>query len=99
MIIILGSVQMAPGQRDAAIAVGLEHCARSRAEPGCLSHDCHVDAADPDKLVFVERWADMAAVRTHFTVPATGEFVRRMAALSSAPPQMALSDATERPVG
>ncbi|HQN51376.1 MAG TPA: putative quinol monooxygenase [Phenylobacterium sp.] len=99
MIIILGSVQMAPGQRDAAIAVGLEHCARSRAEPGCLSHDCHVDAADPDKLVFVERWADMAAVRTHFAVPASGEFVRRMAALASAPPQMALYDATECPVG
>ncbi|WP_374576474.1 putative quinol monooxygenase [Phenylobacterium sp.] len=99
MIIILGSIQMAPGQRDAAIAVGLEHCARSRAEPGCISHDCHVDAADPDKLVFVERWADMAAVRTHFAVPASGEFVRRMATLASEPPQMSLYDATERPVG
>ena len=41
----------------------------------------------------------MAAVRTHFAVPASGEFVRRMAALASAPPQMALYDATERPVG
>ncbi|MCI3134970.1 putative quinol monooxygenase [Phenylobacterium aquaticum] len=95
MIIILGSVQVAPDHLDAAIALGLEHCARSRGEPGCLAHDCHIDAADTGKLVFVERWADMAAVRTHFAVPASGDFVRRMTALASAPPQMHLYEATE----
>ncbi len=96
MIIILGSIQIADGQRDAAIALGLEHCARSRAEPGCLAHDCHIDAVDPHKLVFVERWADMAAVRTHFAVPASGDFVRRMAAMATEPPKMHLYEAAER---
>lgn len=99
MIIILGAVQVAAGQRDAAIALGLDHCARSRAEPGCISHDCHLDAADPDKLVFVERWADMAAVRAHFAIPASGDFVRRMSAMAVAPPQMALYEAAERSAG
>jgi quinol monooxygenase YgiN len=95
VIIILGSIQVAAEQRDAAIALGLEHCARSRSEPGCLAHDCHVDAADAGKLVFVERWADMAAVRTHFAVPASGDFVRRMTSIATAAPQMRLYEASE----
>lgn len=96
MIIILGSVQVAADKRDAAIALGLEHSSRSRTEPGCLAHDCHVDAADPGKLVFVERWADMAAVRAHFAVPASGDFMRRMTAMASEPPHMHLYEAAER---
>lgn len=95
MIIILGSVQVAAEHHDAAIALGLEHSARSRGEPGCLAHDCHIDAADAGKLVFVERWADMAAVRAHFAVPASGDFVRRMTALATEPPQMHLYQAAE----
>lgn len=96
MIIILGSVQVAPEHRDAAIALGLEHSARSRGEPGCLAHDCHIDAADAGKLVFVERWADMAAVRTHFAVPASGDFVQRMTVMATEPPDMRLYEASER---
>jgi len=95
VIIILGSVQVAAERRDAAIALGLEHCARSRSEPGCLAHDCHVDAADAGKLVFVERWADMASVRTHFAVPASGDFVRRLTALASEAPLMHLYEVSE----
>lgn len=96
MIIILGSVQVAAELRDAAIALGLEHSARSRAEPGCLAHDCHIDAADPGKLVFVERWVDMAAVRTHFAVPASGDFLRRMTAMATDPPHMHMYEAAQR---
>lgn len=78
------------------MALGLEHSARSRSEPGCLAHDCHIDAADAGKLVFVERWADMAAVRTHFAVPASGDFVQRMTVMAIEPPHMRLYEAAER---
>ena len=95
MIIITGSVQLRPEHRTAAFALGVEHSARSRGEPGCLAHNCHADAEDPDRMVFVEEWADMAAVKQHFAVPASGEFVRAVAAMAIAAPVMKLFSAQE----
>ena len=45
---------------------------RSRKEPGCISHAVHVDCENPLRLVFVEQWADRAALLAHFAVPARG---------------------------
>jgi quinol monooxygenase YgiN len=95
MILITGSVQLLPEHRDAAFALGIEHSARSRAEPGCLAHNCHADAEDPNRMVFVEEWADMAAVKAHFAVPESGEFVRKVAAMAVAAPVMRVFEAEE----
>ena len=95
MIIVLGEVLVAPEHREAAIAVGLDHCQRSRGEPGCLSHDCFIDAANPDRLQFVERWQDMAALRVHFAVPASAMFVKEMQGFAVAPPKMNILEAAE----
>lgn len=62
MIIITGSAIIRPEHVAEALALGIEHSARSRAEPGCIAHNCHIDAEDPARIVFVEEWADMAAV-------------------------------------
>ena len=86
MILITGHVIMTPEHREHAIALGAEHSARSRAEAGCLAHNCHVDAEDPLRLVFVEEWESVDAVRAHFAVPASGAFVAEMRALSPEPP-------------
>ncbi len=90
MIIITGSIQVRPEHREEALALGIEHSRRSRSEPGCLAHNCHIDAEDPLRIVFLEEWADMAAVKTHFAVPASGDFVRRLNAMGDAPPVMRL---------
>lgn len=102
MILITGHVILTPEHRERMIALGAEHSARSRSEPGCLAHNCHVDVEQPDRLVFVEEWADMAAVRAHFAVPASGAFVAEMRALSPQPPVMRIfsgEDVTARAVG
>ena len=95
MIIITGGIAMKPEQRDAAIALGAEHSARSRAEPGCIAHNVHVDAEDADRLVFVELWESLEAVQTHFAVPESGKFVRDLALLAEGEPQMRVYRATE----
>lgn len=95
MIVITGSVQLRPEHLDAAIALGIEHSRRSRAEPGCIAHNCHIDAEDPCRIVFVEEWADMTAVKQHFAVPESGEFVRAMTAMAIAAPEMKLLEACE----
>lgn len=90
MILITGSVRVHSEHREAALALGIEHSQRSRGEPGCLAHNCHIDAEDSDRIVFVEEWEDMAAVQTHFAVPESGEFVRRLGAMAVQAPTMTL---------
>ena len=90
MILITGSATIHPQFRDEALRLGIEHSVRSRAEPGCIDHRCHIDAEDPNRIVFVEEWADMAAVQTHFAVPESGAFVQALTALAVAPPKMAV---------
>ena len=95
MIVVLGSVTVQEGRMAEALALSRAHVLRSRAEPGCLEHGVSVDAENANRLVFVERWDGSAALQAHFAVPASRSFVKALAALASAPPAMALFQATE----
>jgi quinol monooxygenase YgiN len=86
MILITGHVILTPEHRERMIALGAEHSARSRGEAGCLAHNCHIDVETPDRLMFVEEWESIDAVRAHFAVPESGAFVAEMRALSPEPP-------------
>ena len=90
MIIITGSVTLRPEHLAAGVAQCVAHSMRSRAEPGCLAHNCHVDCENPNQVVFVEHWADMASVQAHFAVPESGAFVAALRAFAAAPPEMAV---------
>ena len=93
MVLVIGSVTLRAGTVDEALDVSLEHVRRSRGEPGCLSHAVHRDAENPQRLVFIEEWADMAALQQHFQVPASRAFVAALSALAAEPPQMTIHDA------
>ena len=88
MIIVTGSVETNTENRGVIEAECVAHCRRSRAELGCIAHNCHYDVEAPDLLVFVEKWVDAAALLAHFAVPESGAFVRAITALSSETPQM-----------
>lgn len=89
-VLVTGSIQARPEHVDELLALSLEHVRRSRAEPGCISHAVHRDVEDPLRLVFVEEWADRAALLAHFAVPASRAFVKAAAACAVAAPTMAL---------
>ena len=86
MILITGHIILTLEHHERMIALGAEHSARSRSEPGCLAHNCHIDVENPDRLMFVEEWESIDAVRAHFAVPASAAFVAEMRALSPQPP-------------
>jgi len=86
MILITGHVILTPEHREHMITLCAEHSARSRSEAGCLAHNCHIDVENPDRLMFVEEWESIDAVRAHFAVPASAAFVAEMRALSPQPP-------------
>ena len=88
MILVIGDVRIREDSLDAAIALSREHVERSRHEPGCISHDVHQHVDDTHRLVFVERWADRAAIDAHFAVPESVAFARALAALTIDRPVM-----------
>jgi quinol monooxygenase YgiN len=84
MIVVTGSVTAKQDCFEEVRRLSLEHVRRSRGEPGCISHAVHVDCENPMRLVFVEQWADRAALLTHFAVPDSRHFVRALQPLAAA---------------
>jgi quinol monooxygenase YgiN len=97
MIIITGSAQIRAEHFEEALHLGIEHSARSRKEPGCLAHNCHVDAEDPLRIVFIEEWADLAAVKAHFAVPDSRNFVAELRTFAVGEPSISLFAADPLP--
>lgn len=97
MILVIGHVMTSPETAVEITRLCTEHSARSRAEPGCLAHNVHADCENPARLVFVERWADEAALKAHFAVPESRAFVKAVRALSPARTVMQLYNADELP--
>jgi quinol monooxygenase YgiN len=93
MIIVTGGVLAKPGNAEELRALSLAHVHRSRTEPGCVSHDVHASLEEPLRLFFFERWESLAALKTHFGVPASRDFGRQLAALAAEPPWMHIYEA------
>jgi quinol monooxygenase YgiN len=94
MILLLGSVVVREGSLPDALVLSHEHVTRSRTEPGCISHAVHRDTENPNRLVFVEQWANEEVLWAHFRVPASGAFVKSLAALAVESPNISIYDAT-----
>ena len=94
MIVVTGSVTAREDTFDEVRKLSLEHVHRSRLEPGCISHAVHIDCENPLRLVFIEQWADRAALLAHFAVPASRDFVRALQPLAAGAATIELYDAT-----
>lgn len=95
MILVTGSVTAREDSFDEIRRLSLEHVHRSRLEPGCLAHAVHIDCENPLRLVFVEQWADRAALGAHFAVAASRDFVRALKSLASGASTIEIFDATQ----
>ena len=93
MIVVAGYAIASSDTFDEMRRISLEHVHRSRAEPGCIEHGVYVDAEDPLKLHFFERWADVAAIKAHFAVPASRAFAKQLCALAADAGAMHVFDA------
>jgi quinol monooxygenase YgiN len=99
MFLVLGSVTLQEGKLDAALALSREHVARSLREPGCIEHGVYTDPENPARLRFIEKWADAAALRAHFQVPASRAFAKALKAMAAHPPSIEIFDALTASVG
>jgi len=65
VIIVVGSFELEPGQRDAFVAGRLDMMRRSRSETGCLEYTFCADPLEPGRVVLVERWEGQDALDFH----------------------------------
>lgn len=95
MIVVSGSILTRAGCEERLLEACRAHVARSRREPGCISHAVHRDVENPRRLVFLEQWSDRAALIAHFAVPGSREFVRIAAELAEGAPELKIYEAQE----
>ena len=69
MIIIAGSVEVDPEQRDAALEAGRPHEEAARAQKGCLDYAWTADGLVPGRIYIFERWESEADLAAHLAGP------------------------------
>lgn len=68
-VTIIGTVIANADTRDELLGLLAAQVAPTRAEPGCLNYDFHVDAGDPCCFVFYENWRTQADLDAHLAMP------------------------------
>ena len=74
MIIIMGTVKLAPERLEAAKPAMQRMVDASRAEAGCVAYAYAQDLLDPETIHVAEQWRDRAAVADHFATPHMAEW-------------------------
>lgn len=65
MVIVLGSFDVAPADREAFISGAQPHAAASRGDQGCVEFTIAADSADPGRVIYVEMWDTQADLDAH----------------------------------
>ena len=85
VIVVTGRVHVPPEHRRRFLEVATEMCRQSRTDSGCEGYRVYADLEQPDRYVFLEEWADDAALQRHFLQPHTGAFMSDLAGLLGEP--------------
>ena len=88
MITITGTAIISEANRMAFLEIGVRQVTNSRREPGCISYALYEDAMVPGHFFFYEEWKDQAAIDFHFKQPYCIDFITKVRALTSAPPEI-----------
>jgi quinol monooxygenase YgiN len=68
-IVITGEVDLAPGQRAAAVAGAQPLIDEALAEPGCVHYSWALDPALPDRIHVFEEWDSAEDLAAHLKAP------------------------------
>jgi len=85
LIIVMGSYQVPPDQRDRFMRSKLDQTERTRTETGCLEYAFSADATDPGLVRLVELWESKADLEAH---------IAGVRSAPSEPPEVAVVSST-----
>jgi quinol monooxygenase YgiN len=74
MLIIAGTIGIAPEKTDLAVEAIGPMCEATRAEEGCDDYVFTVNPHVPGELRVFERWVDGSALEAHFATPHMAAF-------------------------
>lgn len=84
-ITVIAIMEAKPGDEATAEAAIRACVVETRKEPGCRLYTAHSDISAPGRFIFVERWADRAALDAHGQQPHFREMARVFKAVSTGP--------------
>ncbi|OHV80995.1 putative quinol monooxygenase [Ensifer sp. LCM 4579] len=84
-VTIIGTVIAHPETRAELEDLLAAQVAPTRAEPGCINYDFHVDAGDPCVFVFYENWKSQEDLETHMQMPHLRPLLSEIGRLLAAP--------------
>jgi quinol monooxygenase YgiN len=82
MIVITGSFIAKAAHLNEARTLSLAHTQRTRMEDGCLLFSVNIDAENPLRMVFIECWRDMPALRVHLKLFECRQFAAQIEVLA-----------------
>lgn len=71
-VVVVAHARAKKGRGAEAAALLMQLVGPTHGEKGCLLYALHRDVADPDHLVFVERWSSREALAAHAEAPHLG---------------------------
>jgi quinol monooxygenase YgiN len=74
MLIIAGTLDLPPQNRDKLLEAAEPLMRASEAEDGCHTYLMMPDPFDPGRVRIFERWDSEAAIASHFAAPHMAEF-------------------------
>jgi len=87
MIHVIGTVELHPGTRDKFLVEFFRLKPEVLGEEGCIEYGAAVDLISglgaqpplrPDAVTIVEKWASLAALKSHLTAPHMGSYRDRV---------------------
>jgi quinol monooxygenase YgiN len=83
VVIVGGTFDVDPAQRDAFLAERLGMMLASRDEDGCLEYTYAADPLEPGRVILFERWESQAALDAHLAaISATTNITPRSASIT-----------------
>ena len=95
LVIVIARVRPRPDARQDFQALLDEVQEASRAEEGCIAYGYYAELSDPDSLVAVEEWRDMAALEEHLRTPHVAKLLAALPDNIAEPPQIAAHTVAE----
>jgi quinol monooxygenase YgiN len=99
VVIVAGTFEVNPDQREAFLAGRIERMHTSRAERGCLEYTFSADPIDPGRVLLYERWASQEDLDAHLAAPPTRSASSGAEVVPKASSIVIYDVAGERPLG
>lgn len=81
MIVVSGTIDLDPANRDAAVALTDTLVAATLQEEGCISYGFWLDPHHDGRFRVFEEWKDQAALDAHFAEPHMAVFMEGLGSL------------------